>query len=130
MKKHHPEHYGVLTYPHLETLVPLFRGASRTWSDGTFPLRHALIALAMDWEERAGPGVPCPLSFTEEELEEHSRQCERVMTYESRIRTIHDVLKLEPDGLVEPERYEAVQGTLERLRSVWNPDKDRGPWPF
>ncbi|KAF8576253.1 hypothetical protein K439DRAFT_1397523 [Ramaria rubella] len=130
MRKNDPSHYKVLSYRHLRTLFTLFRNASRTWTDGVVPLRQALIEVADNWSDLAGPDVPCPLIFSDAELRSHATLMERMQRHENRTRIIHEVLKLEPDGVVEPERYEAMKEAVERVRKVWDDERDGGAWPL
>ncbi|KDQ14997.1 hypothetical protein BOTBODRAFT_174195 [Botryobasidium botryosum FD-172 SS1] len=129
VRKHHPQHSAVLSYPHLRTLVTLFQSAPRTWTDGIAPLRQALLEVAHEWEALAGPGVPCPLTFGQDELEAHAEEFRRMQVHEARLRITLDVMKLDPDGVVDPERYKSVKEALAKIRPFWD-DKEIGPWPF
>ncbi|KDQ15000.1 hypothetical protein BOTBODRAFT_625693 [Botryobasidium botryosum FD-172 SS1] len=130
LRTRHQEHRSVLTYPHLKTMVLLFHSASRTWTDGLVSLRQALIKVAAHWETIAGPGVHCPLSFGEAELEDHEEIYARLGLYEGRLQTILEAFQISQDGAVEPERYEAVMQALEPLREFWDDERDGGPWPL
>ncbi|KDQ13349.1 hypothetical protein BOTBODRAFT_111670 [Botryobasidium botryosum FD-172 SS1] len=129
VRKDHPQHFAVLSYPHLRILGALFHCAPRTWTDGIPPLRQALLEVAHEWEALAGPGVPCPLTFEKDELEAHALEFRRMQVHETRLHMTLDALKIDPDGLVGPERYESVKRELEKIRPFWN-SEEAGPWPF
>ncbi|KDQ11506.1 hypothetical protein BOTBODRAFT_135803 [Botryobasidium botryosum FD-172 SS1] len=83
MEEHDPEHFRVLTYRHYGTIANLFQNASRIWLDGVSPLRQSLIETAAHWKEMAGPDIPCPLTFSKEELASHSKLHDKALAREA-----------------------------------------------
>ncbi|KAG0645021.1 Altered inheritance [Hyphodiscus hymeniophilus] len=90
---------GLLTEP-----VSLLCGA---WSrNDVFSFRHALIHLASRWKEIAPATTPCPIQFTEHELQLHNSELELVeglgeVLYQLQI---NDLIPL--GGMVPREGYE------------------------
>ena len=57
----------------------IFYIVGQTWVDGPIPLKELLIQIYQEWDwiaERRGTAVPCPISFTQEEIAEAKQQAE------------------------------------------------------
>lgn len=119
----------VMGSPIQKAFLGLLQCASRSWTDGAYGIRGQLMELYYDWNIIAGPGVPYPISFSEEEMEVHDTD-----SYNGDYWTHCRYVFLEkagcnPDGLVEPEKYEQVKAFCEKYRKDWVPER-MGPWPL
>lgn len=119
----------VMGSPIQKAFLGLLQYASRSWTDGAYGIREQLMELYYDWNIIAGPGAPYPISFSEEEMELHD-----VDSYNGDYRTHCRYVFLEkagcnPEGLIEPEKYEQVKAFCEKYHKDWVPER-MGPWPL
>ncbi|KAF2805196.1 uncharacterized protein BDZ99DRAFT_114992 [Mytilinidion resinicola] len=84
--------------------VSLLCGA---WSrNNVFSFRHALVHIAAQWEEIAPAAVPCPIQFTEKELELHNSEMELVEGLREVLHQLQNDNLIPLDGMVLRENYE------------------------
>ena len=103
----------------------IFHIVGRTVVDGPIPLKELLIQIYEQWDwivKRHGTNVPCPISFTDEEIQEARRQAQAwAATFNE-----YDGVRAQiggKDGWVSHEKYDeamaqfnAHKETLENLR--------------
>ncbi|CAD6448374.1 ea77e627-0550-48d3-b66d-8400f355dfdf [Sclerotinia trifoliorum] len=73
--KNNPLLSEILRMHHARTRRETLQFASKTWDGDIVPLRQCLIRIERHWDE-LGFDTPCPIHFTEEELEAHCRDGE------------------------------------------------------
>ncbi|KAF1953158.1 hypothetical protein CC80DRAFT_420717 [Byssothecium circinans] len=84
--------------------VSLLCGA---WSrNDVFSFRHALIHIAAQWEESMPATVPCPIQFTEKELELHNYEFELLEGLEEVLHELQNNNLIPLGGMVRREYYE------------------------
>ncbi|KDQ15325.1 hypothetical protein BOTBODRAFT_108923, partial [Botryobasidium botryosum FD-172 SS1] len=130
VKKADPLHYRILTKAYFRVLVILFITASRSWSDTSTALRHPLMQFSVNWTDWLGPDVPCPLSFTDDEIETHQLRYEQAQRYLYSGQILSEALEIGPDGSVNPEHYEDRKAAAERARAVWDDEESGGRYPL
>ena len=90
------------------------------WSrDDVFSFRHALIRVAARWKEIAPATAPCPIQFTENELELHSSELELV---EGLGEVLHQLQKdslIPLGGMVLRENYEQALHINNAVREMF-----------
>ncbi|KIM48624.1 hypothetical protein M413DRAFT_437823 [Hebeloma cylindrosporum] len=116
--------------PHVHELIMLPNYVIRSWADGVFELREALIALRRNWVTITGGLTPCPINFSEEEITEHEAQMERFRCYEAAVDAVYSVLHCEGDGLVVHQDFDAVHKLINTLEETWDEEITGSPFPF
>ena len=125
-----PRRQAVCSLTHIDELMMLPTYVVRSWTDGVFNLRQALVYLRHNWVAIAGSDTPCPIEFSEEEMAEHERQWEGFQCREGAVSLISKVLQFEKDGLVSHEDYDDVRETIGMLGETWDEEITGSPVPF
>ncbi|KAI0667373.1 kinase-like domain-containing protein [Trametes maxima] len=120
--------YDVWRLPHYEPLANLVMYITRCIADGPGPLRSCLIDLQRTWDKVSD--APCPLNFTQEEIESDAAARQEKREYACHVEDLHAELRCRDDGSVEPERYEVAKALMERRREEWDEVAMKGPFPF
>ncbi|OJJ37932.1 hypothetical protein ASPWEDRAFT_39644 [Aspergillus wentii DTO 134E9] len=136
--KRAPLHWAVLqqkSIPAIRKPVWLVNGI---WeSRDLFFLRDALIELVADWDDIFN-GQPCPITFTEEELDMHVKEDENMNGVGQMLALFRDQGVLPVDGMVEAEDYEVAKENCSKFKDVFiNLSKDEEErnlferlWPY
>ncbi|KAJ7156111.1 kinase-like domain-containing protein [Mycena crocata] len=110
--------------------------ASRTWDEGTAILETILIKVCDEWEEIAGSGTPCPISFSEERRASNAEAMRRFMQ-EGEINALSEEIGIQPDGWVSVDKLDEAVGRNREVRErciagLEEHDKERVRqcWPF
>ena len=125
-----PRRRAACSLPHIHELMMLPTYVVRSWADGVFKLRQALVILRQNWVAIAGSDTPCPIEFSEEEMVEHERQWESFQCREGAVAVISEILQCEKDGWVAHENYNVVRGAINMLEETWNEEIRGTPFPF
>ena len=97
--------------------VSLLCGA---WSrNDVFSFRHALILLASRWKEIAPYTTPCPLQFTEHELQLHNSELELVEGLEEVLVQLHNDNLIPLGGMIRREDYEQALHVNNSVREIF-----------
>ena len=97
--------------------VSLLCGA---WSrNDVFSFRHALIHLASRWKEIMPSTTPCPLQFTEHELQFHNSELEIVEGLEEVLLQLHNDGLIPLGGMVRREDYEQALHVNDSVREMF-----------
>lgn len=118
--KRTPRHWAVLQQP----LIPLIRRpvelVSGAWEHRRlFFLRQSLMWVARSWGEIVPGDVSCPIAFTAEELELHSREEENIDGLGRMLELFRDQGVLPVDGTVEPQDYAVASENNRKFREVF-----------
>ncbi|KOS39958.1 hypothetical protein ACN38_g9169 [Penicillium nordicum] len=76
------------------------------------------MSLFAHWEELV-PGVPCPISFTNEDVELHSKEEENINGVGKLLTLFLDKSVLPVDGMVEPKDYEIAQKNSRKFKDIF-----------
>ncbi|TFK72771.1 hypothetical protein BDN72DRAFT_762892 [Pluteus cervinus] len=116
----------VTVYPYLVKQI------LRCWADGPFALRNSLINLWHDWEKIRPEGPPCPIDFSEKELEAHQLEAERRDIYGEQTESLKWDTACHGDGWVENVDFEKAKKAVEKVRERWEKCEEAsgGPFPF
>ncbi len=125
-----PRRRSVTSLPQLNQLVMLPAYVTRAWVNGVFDLREALVCLRDNWASIAGPGVPCPVEFSSEEMVEHEKQLEAFRSYENTIAALGSALRFAGDGWVTHENYDFVREQMGEFEQMWNEELTGMPFPL
>lgn len=106
------DHISVLTKP-----VSLICGA---WTrEDVFSFRHALISVVANWDEIAPESIPCPINFSESELELHDQEMELIEGLGTIMHQLQDENLIPLGGMVRPEHHERAQDANNRYKEVF-----------
>lgn len=83
-----------------------------------FFLRESLMSLFAHWEQLV-PGVPCPISFTNEHVELHSKEEENITGVGKLLTLFRDEYVLPVDGMVDPKDYEIAQKNSRKFKDIF-----------
>lgn len=83
-----------------------------------FFLRVSLMSLFAHWEQLV-PGVPCPISFTNEDVELHSKEEENITGVGKLLTLFRDESVLPVDGMVDPKDYEIGQKNSRKFKDIF-----------
>jgi hypothetical protein len=115
------------------------RLVTNVWSDhDVFFLRRALLSIAEQWEDLCPNLGECPVSFSGKEMELHEAEEDGLADAADILRMFRDILGLQPDGMVEPARFEEIKRELERMKEEFvrlvreDGEEERAGrlWPF
>ena len=119
--KRSPQHWASFqqkAIPILRKPVWLVTGA---WENrDLFFLRQSLISLAANWDEIFPNDIRnCPISFSNEELELHSKEEENMDGIGQLLTMFRDQGVLPVDGMVEPGDYEEAKENSQKFKGIF-----------
>lgn len=117
--KRAPFHWTVLQQP----MVPMIRKpvwlVSGVWENkDLFFLCQSLIELATHWDD-ISPEIPCPIKFTEKDIELHSKEEENMDGVGQMLALFRDQGVLPVDGMVEPKDYETARENSRKFKDMF-----------
>ncbi|OAL34316.1 hypothetical protein AYO20_06369 [Fonsecaea nubica] len=116
-KKHNPILHELSQLPQWRTIRDTVELASNTWDGDILPFRQCLIRIAHHWEE-INSQVPCPINFTEDELDAHHRDGDGWTSNETYDQALKMFAQLRDQGLQHltgEERREFEQQTRDKM---------------
>ncbi|PLB44433.1 hypothetical protein P170DRAFT_417061 [Aspergillus steynii IBT 23096] len=119
--KRAPRHWSVLQ----QTSVPTVRKpvwlVTGVWENqDLFFLRQSLLSLSKNWEEVTARGqLPCPIEFTDQELELHSKEEDNMDGVGHMLTLFRDQGVLPVDGMVDPKDYEIARESSRRFKDIF-----------
>ncbi|KAH9212626.1 kinase-like domain-containing protein [Leptodontidium sp. 2 PMI_412] len=117
-RRDNPRHWTALQL-HDELRVQPVKIVQQVWENNTvFFLRRALMRIATNWERLCPGAGPCPVSFSEEDLSLFNREVEKREFVSDTLNLLQKNYGLNPDGTVEPSKYNEIQTELERLKAI------------
>lgn len=103
----------------------IFYIVGQTWHDGPIPLRELLVQIYEKWDwiaKRRGIDIPCPISFTEDQIRETKEQAEVWAAVFNEFNDLRGLI-VGKDGWTSHEEYEeamtrfiANKSAMEKLR--------------
>lgn len=126
-----PRHQTALAHP----LAPLFIHpillAPRTWEHGIYYLKRSLMPIRHNWDILTDTGIPCPLTFSPEEIAHTLEAAKRMKSYDDRVVSLSKELDVDCDRQVNGvENFELVKRKSDGLRDKWDAVAAGGPYPF
>lgn len=117
--KRAPFHWTVLQQP----MVPMIRKpvwlVSGVWENkDLFFLCQSLIELATHWDD-ISPEIPCPIKFTEKDIELHSKEEENMDGVGQMLALFRDQGVLPVDGMVESKDYETARENSRKFKDMF-----------
>ncbi|KAF2430751.1 hypothetical protein EJ08DRAFT_611676, partial [Tothia fuscella] len=111
-----PQRWAQMNDSNHYLLTKVISSIPGSWTrDNGFGLCHNLIAATVNWEEVAPPGMPCPIHFTEEELESHNCDLQVAADLAGILEQLEQGSIIPNDGKVLADDYERA---LEASRKV------------
>jgi hypothetical protein len=87
----------------------LDRHAGHAWDGDIVSLRKWLSLIFMRWQDMTGEnGDPCPIAFTEKELQEFNVEEEELYQYEILVDLARRGIGIPPNGWVASEGYDSA----------------------
>lgn len=118
--KKNPRHWAALNQDHISTRTKPVWLVSGVWQNkDVFFLRESLIALVERWADIEPNSGPCPINFTERELELHANEEENMSGVGELLRTLRDERMLPVDGIVHPADYDKARKTCQKYRDIF-----------
>lgn len=137
--RHVPLHWTVLQEPSfLKIKKPVWLVTGVWENKDLFFLRQSLIALVAEWHEIFGHDVPCPIAFSQQELDEHAKEEENMDGVGQMLSLLQDQGVLPADGMVPPEDYQMAIENSRKYKEIFvnaaENEKERELyeklWPF
>ena len=99
---------AALNIPFRKEIVAPTQAVSGAWANSdVYSLYDSLISIAANWPNITHrPGQPCPIQFTEQELEYHDNASDLVGAISPMIHQLHNDDLIPLGGIVYAERYE------------------------
>ena len=117
-RRDNPRHWTALQL-HNELRVQPIQIVQQVWENNTmFFLRRALMRIAANWETLCPGAGPCPASFSEEDFALFNREVEKREFVSDTLNFIQKSYGLNPDGTIEPNKYNEIQTELKRLKAI------------
>ncbi|KAF1833917.1 hypothetical protein BDW02DRAFT_648020 [Decorospora gaudefroyi] len=118
--KHAPPHWHVLQKSSVYTLRKPVWLVTGVWENrDTFFLRDSLIAIVAQWNEIFGEDVPCPITFSTEELELHANEEENMDGIGQMLSLLQAQGILPADSMVAPEDYQTSIENCDKYKEVF-----------
>jgi hypothetical protein len=125
-----PRHLTGLVHPYALLFIEPIYLARRTWEDGIHRLKRSLTLIQLNWSALVKRGVPCPLTFSPEEIIRAEEIAERLETHNEHVNSLCGELGVQVDGRVDVEEFESVKRKSDELQAKWDPVAAGGPYPF
>lgn len=129
-------HFRALRLRYLGLRQDLIKQASKPWDGDLINLRGASIEICSKWNDLVGEH-PCPILFTDEEVETNQKESEEWNEAAEHLRIITDYLKIDPQGGIEPENFDLAvalnkEFRLQMLKATKDEEKEQcwRIWPF
>lgn len=101
-----------------------------------FFLRRALLEIIAQWEDLCPGSGPCPVDFSEQELNLHEIEENSMSGAAEILRLFRDSWELPGNGMVEPSRFEKIRAAVEELKESFiaeageDAEKAARIWPY
>ena len=143
--KNNNQHFEALMHDGGLLRRKIFQHAGEPWEGNNIPLKGDLIQVAQDWPattiSRAGDDgnpSPCPISFTDSEIETTMQAVMKQEEADSQMEILRNAIGINVDGWTSHEGYEqAVLGAAEMKRqavgyadSEFEREMTLRHWPF
>jgi len=121
-----PIHYDALAHDFSVVRRKLFDHASEPWEGDNVTLKADLIYLTENWSRITAPQssakgdskIPCPISFTEDEVTECKRLHAAHAEADEQLQACRDVAGIGPEGWVPLEQYEETRQRERKLKAA------------
>ncbi|KAI4609381.1 hypothetical protein J4E80_008631 [Alternaria sp. BMP 0032] len=121
-----PIHYDALAHDFSVVRRKLFDHASEPWEGDNVTLKADLIYLTENWSRITAPQssargdskIPCPISFTEDEVTECKRLHAAQIEADEQLQACRDVVGIGPEGWVPLEQYEETRQRERKLKAA------------
>ncbi|KAL3443391.1 phosphotransferase enzyme family protein [Aspergillus insuetus] len=119
--KRSARHWSVLSNRNIEALRQPTSLVTKVWeTHNLFSLRDSLITLSTQWDALFPEStLPCPLRFTEKELEMHRKEKENMQGVGAIMALLRDGGALPGDGMIESENFESAQSNNRKFKEVF-----------
>ena len=138
MEKYNEPHYAVETDSMYVLRRRLFYQSSEWWRGETLDLKTSLIRAMEKWEALTGGGVPCPLVFDADEVQETIELNELQTRMDGIMKKLRDALGMGVEGWVPIQNYEGVMAcskemktnALDGVDTAKEREETMNNWPF
>ncbi|THH08777.1 hypothetical protein EW146_g8881 [Bondarzewia mesenterica] len=116
---HNPEYYRALSFQTRELAVPPVLFSGSTWPRGFMLLREWLIRIFVHWNVLGHVGVPCPIQFSDAEMNAHRTDADEWQELQDGLVLVRDHIGIEKDGRVSNEAYDDAIARNEALKNEY-----------
>jgi hypothetical protein len=118
-RRDNPRHWAVLQLQD-EVRVQPVKIVQQVWENNTiFFLRRALIRIVNNWERLCPETSPYPVSFSNQDFALYNYKLEKREFVSDTLNLIQKNYGLNPDGTVDPDKYDEIQTELMRLKNIY-----------
>lgn len=115
---HNPVLHKALAWPLREPVHKTLQSVHNVWEESCLDLMHCLYCVYSDWEQYGGTNEPCPLQYSEEELEWSQDMHVDFQARNEMRELIACVMRIDRSGEVQPDDYEDKMGANSGLRDA------------
>lgn len=120
-----PEKWKALNHANRHFLTDVVPSITGSWTrDNGFRLLNSLIATCEDWEGIAAQGIPCPLQFTEDEVDCHQRDLDVVTNLARVLEQLEQAGVIPNGGKVPSDELERALDASRKLKA-WFISEDK-----
>lgn len=114
-----PWRWAVMSNPHSSVLTEPVSLVCGAWTrNDVFSLRHTLIYIVSIWEDLVPNSIPCPISFTDQELKLHGDEMDILEDLGIVIHQLNDDDLIPLGGRVPREYFEKAQAINNNAKSL------------
>jgi hypothetical protein len=138
-RRDNPRHWAALQLQrqNLEVRIEPSRLVTRVWENrDVFFLRRALLEIIAQCEDLCPSSGPCPVSFSEQQLNLHEIEKDNMSDAAEILRVFRDSWGLPGNGMVEPSQFEEIRAAVEELKESFiaeageDAEKMARIWPY
>lgn len=89
------------------------------WHFGYVPLKRRLIRVFEDWENVGGPDIPCPLTFSPDEVAQQKEDDDAWMDVQASRKDLELELGIHNDWVPDDDSYDRAVQANNALRDAW-----------
>jgi hypothetical protein len=117
-RRHNSRHWAALQLQD-EVRVQPVKIVQQVWENNTiFFLQRALMRIVNNWERLCPDAGMCPVSFSDQDFELYNHEVEKREFVSDILNLIQKNYGLNPDGTVEPDKYDEMKTELKRLKAI------------
>lgn len=115
-----PRRWAVIKEDCISTLTKPISLVCGAWDrKDVFSFRHALISVIAHWKRIAPESDPCPIHFTNLEIELHRTEMELIEGLGNIMHQLEDQELISLGGMVRPEHFEHAKETNNRFKEIF-----------
>lgn len=139
LKEKDPLRWEILSDPYLPIRTKPLTIVPACWDrEDLFSFRHSLISVIAHWDKLVEVCTPCPIEFTEKELEKHNAEMELIEGMTTIMQQLQDERQIPLGGRVRREDYPRARALCDKFKqdfiNLAEDNRQRvlhaGVWPY